>query len=71
MINDKNTFSINYEWDFVAKEIISYNKSGENKGKILFEFQVLLHALCNALNLEERRMLISVYRKQKEKYKEL
>ena len=64
-----NTLSINHEWDFVAKEITSFNKGGTKKGEILFEFQILLSALGELRNLKEKRMLTSIYQKQKEKYK--
>jgi len=63
--------SINREWNFVAKEITSSNKGGAQKGKMLFEFQILLSALYKSRDLKERWVLASIYKKQKEKYKKL
>lgn len=66
-----NTSSMNQEWDFVAKEIAYSKKGGIKKGEMLFEFQILLSALCESRNLKEKRMLKSIYEIQKDKYKNL
>jgi len=68
-IKTMNTLSINREWDFVANEITFSNKGGASKGKMLFEFQILLSALRKSQTSKEKQMLISIYKKQKGKYK--
>ncbi len=56
------------EWNFVAKEITSFNKGGTEKGYMLFQFQILLDALSKAKTIKEKQILISFYKKRKVKY---
>jgi len=58
----------NKEWNFVRKEIISSNKGGTPKGRMLFEFQVLLFAFCKSKNLKEKLMLSSIFQERKSQY---
>ena len=55
-----NTSSINREWDFIAKETTFSNKSGTSKGKMLFEFQMLLSALRKSRTSKEKQMLMLI-----------
>lgn len=59
---------INKEWDFITKEIIFSNKGGIRKRNILFEFQLLLPALSWAKSPKEKQILVSFYKKRKERY---
>lgn len=70
-INNMNTLSINCKWNFVAKEISSSSKCGTQKGEMLFGFQILLSAMEKLQDIKEKRILTSIYQRQKEKYKNL
>lgn len=60
--------NLNKEWDFVRNEITSSNKRRSCKGKMLFEFQILLSVLSQSDNQEEKRILFHIYQKQKAQY---
>ena len=63
--------NLNKEWDFIINEINVSNKGGTKKGKLLFEFQILLNALSKIKNKKEKQMLFSIYRKRKSLYKRI
>lgn len=68
---NKRSLSLNKEWDFVSKEVISSNKGGTKKGEMLFEFQILLAALQRSRNLKERNFLSEFYQNKKKIFKNL
>lgn len=63
-----NIATINREWNFITKEITAFNRSGTEKGIILFELQILLSTLSKTKNPKEKQILTSIYQKQKDKY---
>ena len=63
--------NLNKEWDFVIKEINASNKGGTEKGKLLFEFQILLSALSRTKNPKEKHMLVLIFQGRKKRYKSI
>lgn len=63
-----NIVNFKREWDFVIREINASNKGGTDKGRLLFEFQILLSVSSRTKNLKERQMLTSIYQERKERY---
>ena len=63
-----NKSNQNREWDFIVREINASNKGGTWKGKMLFEFQILLAAISRAKNSKEKHMLASIFKDCKRQY---
>jgi len=63
-----NTPNLNREWNFIVREINASNKGGTPKGKMLFEFQILLTAISGAKNSKEKHMLASIFEDHKGQY---
>jgi hypothetical protein len=61
--------NLNKEWSFIQNEIASSSNKGRGcKGRMLFEFQILLSALFYSEKQEEKLMLSYIYQKQKAQY---
>ncbi len=63
-----NKSNLNREWDFIVQEINAGNKGGTRKGKMLFEFKILLSSISKTKNSKEKRMLESIFEDRKRQY---